>query len=255
MSNLRKKYGIADMLAQDVVREEQRKYDFRNLESAYPVRDVRPIQPYRQAQIDEYEIEQKAQDLNNRIRESQLQRMNRQITLEDAELKKMIATDSEIAAAQAEIGMLNPQSETYLQDRVKFSQKYPLAASSREYQSSVLGFLDQQHSEWKRQQEAMGRVSGGVSLSEYRSAMNEIIKIGEITRDRERTQAEEEYLADMQFIVDQYRAQQPSQQTPQTSPAPTPMPTPSPRPTPTPGFQPIQGTTGQKDPLNVLFGP
>lgn len=253
MADARRKYGGADRLAQDIWQEEQDKYDFGNLEKSYPVRDVRPIQPYRQAEIDEYEVERKAEDLNNRLRESQLQRMNRQITLEDANLKRMIATDSDIAEAQTEIGSLNPQSETYLQDRVKFSQKYPLAASSREYQSSVLGFLDQQHEEWKRQQETIGKVSGGVGLRDYQSAMNEIMKMAGFARDRELTPGEMDYLADMQSIVDQYRGQQTSQQSPQPFPQPT--PTSTPRPTPAQRFTPIQGTTGQKDPLNVLFGP
>jgi hypothetical protein len=235
-----------------------RSFDYRGLEERYPTSQVRPLVPeYIKTQVDEIEIERKANELNNRLRESQLQRMNRQITLEDAELKKMIATDSEISTAQAEIGSLNPQSETYLQDRVKFSQKYPLAASSREYQSSVLGFLDQQHNEWRRQQEAMGQGGGGVGLREYQSAMGEISKYARLAQEGELAPGELDYLADMQAIVDQYRAQQSSRQASQTptstiSAQPTPMPTPSPRPTP--GFQPIQGTTGQKEPLNILFG-
>jgi hypothetical protein len=245
MADRRTRYGSADRIAQDIWQEEQDKYDFGNLAKSYPIRDVRPIQPYLQEEIDEYEVERKAEKLNNRLRESQLQRMNRQITLEDAELKRMIATDKDIAEAQAEIGSLNPQSETYLRDRVKFSQKFPLAASSREYQSTVLGFLDQQHEEWKRQQEATGQGGGEVGLREYQNAINEISKYVRMAQNEGLSPEEEEYLKEMQFIVDQYKGKKTSQMSSQLTPFPSPIPT--------PGFQQIQGTTGQKTPLDALF--
>jgi hypothetical protein len=231
-------------------------FSYGGLEDKYPTRSVRPIVPeYIQAEIDEEEVARKAEDLNNRLRESQLQRMNRQITLEDAELKKMIATDKDIAEAQAEISSLNPQSETYLQDRVKFSQKYPLAASSREYKASVLDFIDQQNAEWKRQQGTLDQ--GGSGLREYQNAMNEISKYMSVAEQRKLAPEEMDYLSEMQYIIDQYKAKRGNQTTPQTAPMPqaTPQAMPQPQVTPTPGFQPIQGTTGQRQGLGDIFGP
>jgi len=228
-------------------------FDYGGLEQKYPTKSVRPIVPqYIQAEIDENEIQRKANELNNRLRESQLQRMNRQIVMEDAELKRIIATDADISAAQEEVKTLNPQSETYLQDRVKFSQKYPLAASSREYQNSVLGFLDQQHSEWKRQQSALGGEKD-VGLREYQNAINEISKYMSVAEQRNLSQEEMDYLSEMQYIIDQYKTKRADQIKPQVLPNPQAMP--QSQVTPTLGTQPTQGTTGQRPSLNDIFGP
>jgi hypothetical protein len=192
-------------------------FDFTELEEMYPTRQVTPLVPsFIQQQIDEETLRKKSEEIALKTAQARL-------NIYDAELNQQNAIAEQIPMARQRFAQIDPASENYPQMRDQILIEFPQVEYDPAFMRSVVGRLDSTYNNYMKKTASVSQ--DVVSVNDYRSAINEISKYATIRESRGLSQAEEEYLKDMQFIFDQYRAQQGGTAMPQAEPPLSPEPT------------------------------
>ena len=107
--------------------------------------------------------------------------------------------------ARQRFAQLDPASENYPQMRDQILIEFPQVEYDPAFMRSVVGRLDSTHGNFMKKAQSIPQ--DVVSVNDYRNAMNEVMKVGQLASGRDFTPEEQDYLAEMQFIVDKYKAQ------------------------------------------------
>jgi hypothetical protein len=199
-------------------------FDYQSLEEKYPLKSI-------QSQIEaEEDMMIRAEDLNyrksliqERLSEVELKKTARDLDMFESRINREDAMLEQVPLARQALGELDPRDPEYIRERMKVFNEYPLAFEYEPFINTVDKPLLERHQRTANARSVIDE--GRVGLREYQSAINEISKYASIRENRDLSQAELDYLSDMEAIFNQYRAQQGAAAMPQEEPPLSPEPT------------------------------
>ena len=188
-------------------------FDYSQLEEKFPVRSVagRYEVEKQRMQAEPYfeeDLEYKKSRLEDKIAELNIKKTSRDLDMYEARINREDAMLEQVPLARQALGELDPRDPDYIKKRMDVYNQYPLAFEYEPFVNTVdkpLLYRNQQLSGARRS--ISESQQGSVNRQDYKDAMNEITKYMGVSENRDLAEDEKNYIADMQYIVDSYRAQ------------------------------------------------
>jgi hypothetical protein len=201
-----RRFAQADIMTNPLMRSG---FQFEELDEKYPLLPIQAQQARdKNKRLKEQEIEYKKTILAERMSEIEIKKASRDLDMFEATINREDAMLEQVPLARQALGELDPRDPNYIKKRMDVYNEYPLAFEDEKFVNTVdkpLLYRNQQLSGARRS--ISESQQGSVNRQDYKDAMNEITKYMGISENRDLAKDEKNYIADMQYIIDSYRAQ------------------------------------------------